>query len=329
MITNPDYDLARPLASALRAKAPYVGIPIPGHAPLIFNRLFLFRAMKGVRPVNIEVLTFESGERYLIVDGIADERFNGHVCIGRVRHHMKVRSIPRARFRAYGRNNPANEMEKWKPTVAAAPAPVRTSKYDKAIAKLEKQLAKLGPRPKIFNPAVATSDDDYNRDTWLAWHQQKALRGKIGALAKKAHTGQITARELYPALATLTTIKRFSDLNTREKEQLSERYAEGSAPTFFDFANPKALWRFMPNLAKSYGGARPSLYGDAWDAPNRWGAHRYNVILEWSRERRELLSQIEATRIMATDAAGKPRASRRQKTSPIATDEARAELLAA
>ena len=75
MVANPEYDLARPLASALKAKAPYVGIPIPGHAPLIFNRLFLVRALKGVRPVHVEVLTHpDVADRWLVVDGLANER---------------------------------------------------------------------------------------------------------------------------------------------------------------------------------------------------------------------------------------------------------------
>lgn len=53
---NPDYDLARPLASALKAKAPYVGIPIPGHAPLIFNRLLLVRAAQSTMAATVSIL---------------------------------------------------------------------------------------------------------------------------------------------------------------------------------------------------------------------------------------------------------------------------------
>jgi hypothetical protein len=188
MIANPDYDLARPLASALRAKAPYVGIPLPGHAPLIFRRDFLARALKGVRPVNIEVKTWESGARYLVIDGVADERPGS-----RVRHHMKMRAIPRAEFRGWQRNSPRAEMEKWKPTMAvssavakaAAPA-CRVTKYDKAILKLEKQLAKLGARPKIANPAVTHGlDYDYEETTTMRKPQKSApppapLRFKSG-----------------------------------------------------------------------------------------------------------------------------------------------------
>lgn len=116
MVFNPDYDLSRPLASALKAKAPYVGIPIPGHAPLIFNRLLLYRAMKGVRVVNVEVLAglIDDDGRYLVVDGIAEEKWRersglGH--ISRVKHHMKLRAIPRNHFRIAG-YGPAN----WSPS---------------------------------------------------------------------------------------------------------------------------------------------------------------------------------------------------------------------
>ena len=93
MIANPEYDLAKPLASALKAKAPYVGIPLPGHAPLIFRRDLLVRALKGVRPVHIAVIAHpDVADRWLVVDGVADESPSGNI---RVRHHMKVRAIRR------------------------------------------------------------------------------------------------------------------------------------------------------------------------------------------------------------------------------------------
>ena len=303
MLHNPEYDLSRLLASALRAKAPYVGIPIPGHAPLIFNRLFLWRALKGVKPVNVEVQTHLTGERLLIVNGVAEEHFYKGICLGRVRHHMKMRSLRRGRWQDKRIIDEA--MEKWKPTIAvkASPAP-RVSRYDKAIAKLERQLAQLGSRPKIFNPAIASSDDGYNRDTWLKWHQQKRRRGKIGALGAQAKAGKITARELYAALAELTTVKRFSELNTRQKRSLGSLGEGGQyydTGTFFDYADPKRLWRFLPGLAKQYGDSRPALYGEAWDARERWGAWRYEVVLEWSRARREIESQIEGIRQISAD----------------------------
>lgn len=125
MVHNPQYDLSRPLASALRAKAPYVGIPIPGHAPLIFNRLFLGRALKGVTPVNVEVRLCESGERLLIVDAVSVEYPQSNHCWpSRVRHHMKMRSL--RRDRREDKQLIAEAMEKWKPALAVKGNPART-----------------------------------------------------------------------------------------------------------------------------------------------------------------------------------------------------------
>lgn len=75
MISNEEYELSKPLASALKGKAPFVGLPIPGHAPLIFKREFLQRALKGVKPVYIGVETVEgSTARALVIEGVAGSR---------------------------------------------------------------------------------------------------------------------------------------------------------------------------------------------------------------------------------------------------------------
>lgn len=306
MVFNPQYDLARPLASALKAKAPIVGIPIPGHAPLIFNRLFLVRALKGVLPVNIEVEVLDSGERLLIVDGRAGESNRGWS----VKHHMRVRSLHRGRWQ--DKKTIEDAMAKWKPADPKAP---KTSKYDKALAKLYKQVANLRDKPTIQNPC--TYDNRYEpseceRESvtreWTRWRNQKALRGKVGALARAAKT----SRDLYAGLRALglANVRTFSELHTEEKRSLATRSdferERGYTPdgTFFDFADPKNLWRFQPDLRANYRpytfrGGRPSIYGTDGNDLECWGPARYETILEWSRARRELESQILGIKDMA------------------------------
>jgi hypothetical protein len=213
---------------------------------------------------------------------------------------------------------------------AAAPA-CRVTKYDKAILKLEKQLAKLGSCPKIANPCMVTGPSGHDREEWQQWRNQKALRGKVGALA----SANLSARELYAALRALglSHLRTFSDLHTDEKRSLyagerDSRYLRREEGNYMNFTDPKNLWKFQPGLnnyhcSYRHSASRPSIYGDPWDAPDRWGAHRYESVLEWSRARRELLSQIEATRIMAIDAA-----ARKSASSETVTDQGR-ELLAA
>ena len=313
MIANPDYELSGALQSALKAKAPYVGVPIPGHAPLIFKRTLLAASLKGVRVVNVDVLggADENGDagRYLVVDGVAGERFNGQVCVGRTRHHMKVRAIPRRHFRIPG-YEPANVMSKWiekeRKGKAAPPAPTgKTAKYLKAIAKLEKQLDRLGSRPEIFNPALATTErvPDGWRKEWSRWREERELRAKIGAAAKAGRT----SKELYAALrgAGLAEVRTFSQLNTAERRSLvgGSRYSRSQTGngegTYLDYAQPRNLWRFQPGLLHR----RPEIWGEDFADSERWGAGRYKVVLEWIRDRTELESRIAGVRVMMEDAA--------------------------
>ena len=289
MVFNPDYDLARPLASALKATAPYVGIPIPGHAPLIFKRSKLQNALRGVKPIYIDVAIDPAGERFLTVEGVASAR---------CRTFMRMRSIHRETF--YNPfSEPYNEMQKWNPLKKAA-AP-RTSKYDKALGKLEKQLAKLGDRPQIENPCLSHSTvDASNHAQFSRWHEQKDLRRKIGALASLAYSGKITAREFYKALASLTTVKRLSDFTPKQCERI---IGKTEYNRFTDYVNPKNIWKFLPDLSRSWTGSRPRLYWGSWqewqaEQTKTWGIARYQVVLDWSHQRREILSQMQGIRDM-------------------------------
>jgi hypothetical protein len=153
----------------------------------------------------------------------------------------------------------------------------------------------------------------------------------VGALAR----ANLPARELYAALRTLglSRLRTFSELDTNDKRSLhttddyDRRHGHRTEGTYLDFAKPQSLWKFQPDLnghcGYRYLASRPSVYGcDGFD-PQYWGAQRYEVVLEWSRARRELLAQIEATRIMAIDAA-----ARKSASSETVTDQGR-ELLAA
>ncbi len=298
MVMNPDYDLARPLASALKAKAPYVGIPIPGHAPLIFSRDKLQAVLRGVKPIYIAVTIHDNGERSLTVEGVAGPR---------CRTFMRIRSLSRQGF--YNcRSDQYQAMEKWNPAKQNKPRS-RTAKYDKAIAKLERQLAKLGNRPHICNPCLSYSEvsKDY-RAQFLSWHQQKDLRRKIGYLGVAVRAGKITAREFYAQLAQLTTVKRYSDFTPKERERLLGKIPWGHNGFFF-YADPKNLWKFLPDVACSWQHSRPKLYWNNWEEWEKrtwWGSKRYEPVLEWSHSRQELLSQIAATRAIADDAKNVP-----------------------
>jgi hypothetical protein len=297
MIINPDYDLTKPIQSAIRSKAPYVGVPMPGHAPLIFKRSQLAGALKGVKVVHMEVEAYPSGVRVLSVEGTAGPR---------VRTRCRLVSVPRHAF--WSRNTePYQAMAKWKPTMAPArvKAPKQT-KYDKALIVLQKRLVKLGDRPHLRNPATAAGHPASDRESCLKWYQQKSLRGQVGALGNATRHGKLTSREFYDAMDALPGIgkvTRYSELDTRQKESVqggknNVAYRLGRNG-FFDYADPSRLWHFMPTLktwcdSKPYG-LRP-LEDDKDE--KRWGVERYYPVLEWLRQREEILSAIASIREM-------------------------------
>ena len=128
-----------------------------------------------------------------------------------------------------------------------------------------------------------------------------------GALGKQTRTGKLDSRQFYTAMDTLPGIgkvTRYSELDTRQKESIKRDIRETFGRNgFLDYANPKMLWRFMPSQ-KTWCGGKPyslrPLAEDDEDTP-RWGAKRYEPVLEWQRERKEILSAIASIREMQVE----------------------------
>lgn len=292
MIINLEYDLAKPIQSAIKSKAPYVGVPMPGHAPLIFKRSLLAGALQGVKPIYIEVEDYENGVRVLTIEGTAGPR---------VRTRCRLISIPR---KAFGMRNSEvkKETDKWKLSMLPKAKAPKQTKYDKAIIVLEKRLIKLGSRPRLVNPATLRGRPSSDHESCLKWYQQKSLRGKVGALGKATRSGKLTSHEFYVAMDALPGIgkvTRYSELDSRQKDSIQRDIRDHLGRNgFFDYANPPMLWRFMPTLKMWMGkpyGLRPFSTDD--DNP-RWGAQRYEPVLEWQRQREEILSAIQSIREM-------------------------------
>jgi len=288
MISNPDYDLAKPIQSAIKSKAPYVGVPMPGHAPLIFKRSLLAGALKGVKPIHIEVTNHENGLRTLTIEG---------TCGPRVRTRCTLYSIHRKEFGNWN-SEVRKAMDKWKPTLAPAKskAPKQT-KFDKAIIVLEKKLVKLGDRPRLANPAIAEGHPSHDRESCLKWYAQKSLRGQVGSLGKRTRKGELDSRQFYAAMDTLPGIgkvTRYSELDTRQKESIQRDIRDRLGRNgFFDYANPTMLWRFMPTL-KTWQGGKPYSLRPIDKEDVHWGVERYYPVLNWQRERAEILAAIES-----------------------------------
>lgn len=155
MQANHECEASRGLQSALKAKANIVGIPIPGYAPFIFQRAKLQRCLKGVLPTSVIAVVNEHGARYLLIEGNA----------GRVRTKMRMISM--------SRHDALRLMDKDK--LSARLTRPKSSKYDAAIKKLEKEM---GSAPTIrcgWNQRVSKFDES-DRQQWAAWREGKAQR---------------------------------------------------------------------------------------------------------------------------------------------------------
>jgi cation transport regulator ChaB len=160
MITS-EYDLSRPLGSALKAKAPFVGIPLSGHRPLIFKRAKLQRMLKGVRVTHVEVDVTNARDRYLIVQGTA-----GKVAWNPVRCNYRIRSIPISDLLT---SRSQKEREEFASKVAA----VKVSPLQHKIAKLESERQRYIQGLRSLAPRVYR---EWDRAAVLAWYQGKPER---------------------------------------------------------------------------------------------------------------------------------------------------------
>lgn len=298
MIANQDYDLSRPLASALKAKAPFVGLPMPGHAPLIFKREILQRALKGVKVLYIEVELVEgSNRRMLVVEGSAGPR---------VRTRCKFVAIERHQLYGGGCNRSIwQEFQRWtaksiKSKIVEMPAPRGMKTKLATVAKLERELAKMGDLKRIANPCIpydrryATTNEHHTR-TIMEWQQQRRLRTVIGAISRGHSSFTTTSTKLYEKLRELgVTVTKYSDMTPTQRERKGVK-------CFSDYT--AKLWKFCNLQSKplEYGHPHKPDSDMDWDKTRTktWGPERYYPYLSELNQRRSLQAQIDSIRELA------------------------------
>lgn len=308
MQMNQEYDLSKPLGSALRAKAPYVGVPVPGHAPLILERDRLARALKGVTPVNIEIIVHPSGARSLLVEGR-----DGHV-----RTRMMMHSKPARFFQSL---EGMRIMDAWHkaevrkrcnvvaiPSGADRKTAAQIKKATETLRKLQKEFDGMRYPVTLHNPAVPGcsryaegQSREYAEQAWKSTRECKRLRTIVGAIAHQARRENWTTQRLYKEL----------DSHHIEHTKLSgmtgkQRETQGAA-TVFDYN--RNLYKFCRGTGNITGRGFHSLYShdcgrpDSWAADElkrrlsdgqEWGPARYMVKLADMQERRALQSHMDS-----------------------------------
>lgn len=215
-------DLKRYLSTALKAKAKYVGIPIEGRAPFIFDRKKLVLGLKGV---TITHVVADTQSRWLHIHGTAGPN---------VTHRSSRPSLDRCLV--------LREIQKGKRQVPA----IKLTPIDKEIEKTCRELRKLSPAsslmrlPRERQPEPAR---DYERQCELAWHKDKQRRKAVSWLAGLALKGRVTHKELYAVLkAKDYRFSRFSELRAPHHKLFMDEYLKGLYKHTGLASNPHNTW---------------------------------------------------------------------------------------
>lgn len=297
MQVSDDLDLSRLVQSAIRAKAPFVGIPMPGHAALTFNRSKLSAALRGVTPVNIEVIS-EGASRYLLIEGTAGPN---------VRTRMKMLSKEPRFWRSYEGKKILDawhkDEERKRKKVVTIPAhsdrkaAARIKKAAVTLRRLEKELTGMGYPVTLRNPAVPVireyaeaSHDEYARQRWAESRKSKRMRTVIGGIAAQARRENWTNVKLYKELSAHGyDFEKLTDMTPRER----------------DYRGASTFWEYIRNLYRFVRGANnlgPQRYpyrghqrtANDWQGDGQqWGGGRYLAKLADMQQRRALLEHIE------------------------------------
>jgi hypothetical protein len=273
------------IQSAIKAKCPIVGIPIPGQRPFTVRRDKLVGALRGMQIIDAAIqLPLDHGHAQMVVYGVAP----------RVRGTYKF-------YLANG-HQASELMRDWtraQRKARAHPKPLEPQgKHAKAIARLEKQLAKMGtPRPPhcalLYECKYSDQASKHWRDSgvqWAKWKREARLRNQLWHLANKTKP-QMTTTQLYKAARNLKVgVRTWSDVPERERERKH-------ITTLFDYL--KRFHEFCgltekPSCFEPQEWYVKSADGDYAD----FGPDHYASWLDEVRARKELESQIAGIREM-------------------------------
>lgn len=294
MNVNTEYDVSQALASAIKGTAPFCGVPVPGHAPLVLDRKRLAGALRGVTPVNVEVV-WDGQSRSLLVEG----------------RDGRVRTKLRMRCRSWREWEVRREMDRWtraeqRKQVRAISVPAgldrkaaaELNKQNALLYKLERELLKLGSPHTLYNPAVPRlrpvdrSTYNYYGPVWQAIRGGKRRRTIVGGIAAQARRESWTNLRLYKEL----------DAHGIEFEKLSsmtlkQRKGRGAA-SFHDYL--KNLHRFCKGCGGHYNKSSWSMVRGEYASQDHqtWGSARYMAKLADLQTRRSLEAQIASVKAM-------------------------------
>lgn len=325
------HDLARAVDFARKARgsSPFVGIA-NGHGTMMFRRDIMRATLKGLEIVDVEVGPYKGSgnaqssawecERVLIVHAKSPD---GRVRAKRVfipakdwKQSPLLESWQRAERRKMGRCDCWEFRRGGTCKHTERRTAPKLNKWQKAIAKLEKEMPKEWRPGNPALPEYREPASDAERRQWHEWRLQKGVRREVMRLARMkgataqlyAKVGELTAShyamtnwEAYfnstaeerpePVYALVTEplkCKKWSELGTDAKRRLDN--------DLFEYL--KVLWKFCGLASKPF--------REAWEeGSGHWGAGHYQQWLKDLWERRRIQAQIDAIRVVEGEMARK------------------------
>jgi hypothetical protein len=271
--------MAAAARAKLRIKSPFYAIPQPGRRPFVCDRNRYENVIK-----NLDSFT-------------QDIREDGHLEVvgnaGNVRGRYVFYDLWRvSEWRM------VNTMRDWArrmDKIKAQPAKPALNKYQKQIAKLERELGKLdlkAPRnPLLHEDRDASGQAYYNREL-ADWAHGKQLRKQLARVAGQVLKSKITTVQGYKLVREIVPLNRtHSQLRKHEERTVNEYWRD--------------IWRFVDG-AGAHGYRTPThpWYRQPEDWTKLMDRHA-EYISEWIaniRQGKALRSQIEALRLLETGA---------------------------
>ena len=343
---NREFNLSERVDAARKAKgtSPFVGIATP-RGTVMLRRDVLRKSLQGLRIIEAELVESEDGtitgdlyfadgrtsyrsrlgiRVYAIGERVKAVRLYIHQPwkIGGGMLHPLLKSWQRANMRKYGLCDCHDfyRRKKMCKHVETATRP-KQNKYEKAIAKLEKEMPGEW-RPE--NPAVSNQirhqgiviecerpvASESQRRQWREWYLQKDARRAVMALAKRG-TKDLSSAKLYAEVAKITAPHivmtnheeyfyavgnakpdpiyeiRTYPITVKKWGEVTAYERDRGTPDLFAYLNK--LWQFCGLTTKPAG----------YDHGPTWGAEHYKSWLHDLYTRKQLIEQIAAIRLEA------------------------------
>lgn len=234
-----------------RTRCPYLAIPIPGERPFVVSREMFERVTRDITitDTSLDKLTVESHGKIWALTIVHRT--------GKARGRCVLYNLLQTTF-AHNYWTFKLAMYKWAESHRDKPVRNSTTKFDKLIDKLERELGRVredvsGPWHPLLPPKAGYGTSRYYAASELEWHKTRADRKRIARVAGLVLKNHITERTGYEMLREMGyKIKRFSALGVGERRREKIGGTDAYWRTVYSFCGITSL--HVSNLWNRQGG---------------------------------------------------------------------------